>query len=98
MFIKRTTKRVKGRVYENHLLVESVSTPKGPRHRVVCSLGRLEPGPAEQWIALAHRMETALQGQGSLFAEEIVEQVVEKVRAEAAERRSRGQRPDRDYG
>jgi hypothetical protein len=39
MFIKRTTKRVKGKTYVNHLLVESVATPKGPRHKVVCSLG-----------------------------------------------------------
>ena len=38
----------------------------------------------EQWLALAHRMETALKGQGSLFAEGIVEQVVEKVCAEAS--------------
>ena len=41
MFIKRTSKRVNGKTYINHLLVESLATPKGPRHRVVCSLGSL---------------------------------------------------------
>ena len=29
----------------NHLLVESVATPQGPRHRVICSLGALAPAP-----------------------------------------------------
>ncbi len=31
MCIKKTTKRVKGKEYHNYLLVEAVSTPKGPR-------------------------------------------------------------------
>jgi hypothetical protein len=35
MFIKRTTKRVGDKTYVNHLLVESVATPNGPRHRMV---------------------------------------------------------------
>jgi len=63
----RTTKRVyKGKSYTNHLLVESVLTAKGPRQRTICSLGSLEPAPHEQWLALAHKMESALQGQLSL--------------------------------
>ena len=66
MFIKRTTKRVNDRTYLNHLLVESVATPKGPRHRVVCSLGRLAPAPADEWRALARRIEAALSGQPEL--------------------------------
>ena len=39
MFIKRTKKKVGHRTYVNHMLVKSVATPKGPRHRVVYSLG-----------------------------------------------------------
>jgi hypothetical protein len=63
MFIKRTTRRGKGKTYVNHLLVESIATPKGPRHRVVCSLGALAPAPPEQWLALARKVEAALAGQ-----------------------------------
>ena len=66
MYIRKTQRRYKGRVYTNHLLVESVSTPKGPRQRTVCSLGSLEPAPREQWLALARKMDAALQGQLSL--------------------------------
>src|SRR5208283_2084660 len=66
MYIRKTKRVYKGKVYTNHLLVESVFTPKGPRQRTVCSLGRLEPAPGERWLALAHRMEAALQGQLSL--------------------------------
>lgn len=86
MFIKRTTKHVKGKAYHNHLLVESVQTPKGPRHRVVCSLGRLDPGPREQWLELARRIEAALGGQASLFPDAVVQELVGKAR-------SRGPRP-----
>lgn len=37
---------------------------------MLCSLGRLEPAPREQWLALAHKMEAALQGQLSLPGQE----------------------------
>jgi transposase len=67
VFIKRTTKRLKGKTYFNHLLVESVATDKGPRHRVVCSLGSLEPAPPKEWRALARRMEEALDEQQALL-------------------------------
>ena len=30
MYIRRTTRRVNGKTYQNHLLVESVATPNGP--------------------------------------------------------------------
>jgi len=66
MYIRKTKRVYKGKIYTNHLLVESVLTPKGPRQRVLCSLGRLEPAPRERWLALAHRMEAALQGQLTL--------------------------------
>ena len=66
MYIRKTRRVYKGKTYINHLLVESVLTPKGPRQRTICSLGSLEPAPREQWLSLAHKMEAALQGQLSL--------------------------------
>lgn len=66
MYIRKTTRTYKGKTYTNHLLVESVHTSKGPRQRTICSLGSLEPGPVENWLALAHKLESALAGQESL--------------------------------
>jgi len=63
MYIRKTKRLYKGKTYINHLLVESVHTPKGPRQRTICSLGSLEPAPPEEWLSLAHKMESALQGQ-----------------------------------
>jgi hypothetical protein len=81
MFIKRTTKRVGDKTYVNHLLVESVATPKGPRHRMVCSLGSLAPAPAEDWLALAHKIEVALAGQPPLIPDPHVDALVAQVQA-----------------
>ena len=81
MFIKATKKRVGDKTYINHVLVESVATPKGPRHRVVCSLGSLAPAPAEEWLALAHKVEAALTGQQPLVRDARVDPLVAKVRA-----------------
>lgn len=66
MYIRRTTKSHKGKTYDNYLLVESVSTPKGPRQKILCSLGSLAPAPREHWLALAHRLQASLAGQLSL--------------------------------
>ena len=87
MFIKRTKKKVGDKTYVNHVLVESVATPKGPRHRVVCSLGSLAPAPAEEWVALAHKIEVALTGQQPLVGDPQVDTIVAKV--QAARRRAR---------
>jgi len=81
MFIKRTRKVVRGKQYVNHLLVESVATEKGPRHRIVCSLGSLDPGPKEQWLVVARKIEAALGGQPLLTADETVEGIVKKIRS-----------------
>ena len=79
MYIRKTTKSHKGKTYDNYLLVESVSTPKGPRQKIICSLGSLAPAPREHWLQLAHRVESSLRGQDSLQAmEPAVEAVVEK--------------------
>src|SRR5438128_1530147 len=66
MYIRKTTRNYKGKTYTNHLLVESVQTPNGPRQRTICSLGSLEAAPAEDWLALAHKLQSAMEGQVSL--------------------------------
>jgi len=80
VFIKRTTKRSGGKTYVNHLLVESIFTPKGPRHKVVCSLGPLTPAPRNEWVILARKIESALSGQLSLDVDPAVDAIVAKVK------------------
>src|SRR6266508_2903186 len=80
MFIKRTTRRVGATTYVNHLLVESVATPQGSRHRSICSLGSLAPAPAEQWRSLAHKLAAALGGQRTLVPEPAVEALAARAR------------------
>jgi transposase len=74
VFIKQTRKKLKGKTYSNYLLVESVATARGPRHRVVCSLGSLAPAPREHWLRLAHNLQDSLGGQESLLAKSAREQ------------------------
>jgi transposase len=66
MYIRKTIRRYKDKIYVNFLLVESVLTEKGPRQKVICSLGDLSPRPPEQWLALARKLQDALTGQLSL--------------------------------
>jgi transposase len=81
MYIRRSTRKYKGKTYTNYLLVESVHTPKGPRQRTICSLGNLAPAPAEEWLELAHRLESALRGQLPLEpADEKFETLLETAR------------------
>ena len=61
MYIRRSTRSYKGRTYTNYVLVESVSTAKGPRQNTICSLGDLSPRPREEWLKLACKVEAALQ-------------------------------------
>lgn len=67
MYIRKASRVYKGKTYFNYLLVESVLTPNGPRQKVVCSLGDLSPRPRPEWLALAHRLQSALCGQEELF-------------------------------
>jgi transposase len=66
MYIRKTVRRYKDKTYVNYRLVESVLTEKGPRQKVICSLGDLSPRPPEQWLALARKLRDALTGQLSL--------------------------------
>jgi transposase len=67
MYIRKASRTYKGKTYFNYLLVESVLTPKGPRQKVICSLGDLTPRPQADWLALAHKLQTALSGQQDLI-------------------------------
>lgn len=95
MFIRKVTRKYKGRVYTNYLLVRSVHTAKGPRQKVICSLGDLSPRPKEEWLRLAHQVEDALAGQTGLFEvrwEPEVEEIVRQVRRRQAEGNGRRRR------
>jgi hypothetical protein len=83
MYIRTSTRRYKDKSYTNHLLVESISTPRGPRQKVICSLGDLRPRPREEWLRLAHKVAAALAGEVELFEarDPEVETVVEQVRS-----------------
>jgi len=87
MFIRKTTRRYKDRTYTNYLLVQSVHTTKGPRQKVICSLGDLSPRPAAEWLRLAHKVEDGLVGQPGLWeeAEAEVAQIVAQVRQRQAQ-------------
>jgi len=80
VFIKRTTRRVGATTYVNHLLVESVATPQGPRHRTICSLGSLAPAPAEHWRGLARKLSAALAGQTAVVPDPAVEALAARAR------------------
>src|SRR5712692_5261262 len=80
MYLRRTTRRVGDKTYQNYLLVESVVTPKGPRQRVICSLGALAPGPKDEWLGTARRLQAALAGQTALVPDAPVDALTARVR------------------
>ena len=51
MYIRKSSRTYKGKTYSNYVLVESVLTPKGPRQKIICSLGDLHPRPQAEWLA-----------------------------------------------
>jgi transposase len=67
MYIRKTSRTYKGKTYTHYLLVESIVTPRGPRQKVICSLGDLSPRPKQDWAALAYKLESALSGQEELI-------------------------------
>src|SRR5919106_5728865 len=67
MYIRKAARTYKGKTYVNYCLVESVLTPKGPRQKIICSLGDLSPRPKQEWLALARKLEAALSGQTPLL-------------------------------
>jgi hypothetical protein len=67
MYVRQSSRTYKGKTYFNYVLVESFLTPKGPRQKTICSLGDLRPRPHAQWLALAHKLSSALSGQADLL-------------------------------
>jgi len=65
MYIRQAKIKRKNRTYTYHRLIESVRTSKGPRQRLVMSLGRLSI-PKTEWPLLASRIEEFLKRQESL--------------------------------
>src|SRR6266849_6693321 len=80
MYLRRTTRRVGDKTYQNYLLVESVATPNGPRQRVICSLGALAPGLKDEWLGTARRLHAALAGQTALVPDARVDALAARVR------------------
>jgi hypothetical protein len=81
MYIRKSLRTHKGKTYTNYLLVKSVSTEKGPRQKVICSLGDLSPRPEAEWLKLAHKLESSLVGQVPLDQQDTeVAALVKKVR------------------
>jgi hypothetical protein len=68
MFVKEIIKKNKGyeKTFVSHRLMESVRTDRGPRHRKILDLGRLDI-PKEEWKALANRIEEIITGQQSFI-------------------------------
>lgn len=96
MYIKRTRTTIRGKTYENHLLVEAVRTPNGPPTRTVCSLGSLKPRPAAEWLKLARRMETAIRGQTCLFEDSDDPQIEQLIKHLAQRKRRKGEEKQRE--
>src|SRR5215204_4462016 len=91
MYIRKSNRLYKGKTYTNHVLVESVMTPKGPRQKTICSLGDLSPRRRQEWLKLARKIEDALVGQSDLIDgdEDEVADIVRRVRARRTRERAR---------
>lgn len=87
MYIRKSSRTYKGKTYSNYVLVESLLTPKGPRQKIICSLGDLHPRPQPEWLALARKLTSALSGQTELLAGQTsdpeFQQIVAKVQSAA---------------
>jgi transposase len=85
MYIRKSSRTYKGKTYVNYVLVESTLTPKGPRQKIICSLGDLRPRPQAAWLELAHKLTSALSGQADLLDSQApdpeLRQLVAKVQA-----------------
>ena len=83
MYIRKSSRTYKGKTYLNYVLVESTVTPKGPRQKVICSLGNLQPRPQSEWLELAHKLTAALSGQADLLADQAPNTELQKLVAKA---------------
>jgi transposase len=83
MFIRRKIKTLKAQSYEQHQLLKSVRTDRGPRQEVVLNMGTLDL-PQAQWKALANAIEEKLNNQAPFSFEESCPEV-EKLAAHYAQ-------------
>ena len=81
MYIRKSSRTYNGKTYFNYVLVESVLTHKGPRQKVICSLGDLRPRPRAEWLELAHKLASALSGQPDLLAGQAPDPELERLAA-----------------
>lgn len=65
MFIRQDIRKIKGKIYRYHRLVESRLTEKGSRQRTILSFGTLNL-PPKRWNELVELIEDCLYGQGYL--------------------------------
>jgi hypothetical protein len=63
MYIRKSQRRHRGKVYTSHSLVESYRTENGPRQRTLCFLGDLKARSRKNWLKLIHKVEDKLVGQ-----------------------------------
>ena len=91
-----------GRSYTYHRLLESVRTDKGPRQRLVLSLGTLDL-PKSEWPRLAERIEDLLNHQelipfGSCDLDQLAAPFAERIRHKQQRRRAQqeGQGPAKE--
>ncbi len=61
VYLRKVERHYKESTYTHYLLVESVHTKRGPRQRIVCSLGDLKPKPPEEWLHLFEKAVDALR-------------------------------------
>ena len=61
MYLRKVERHYKDKKYVHYLLVQSVYTPKGPRQKIICSLGDLKPKPIAAWLALLRHAVAALE-------------------------------------
>jgi transposase len=94
MYIRKSSRTHKGKTYFNYVLVESVLTPKGPRQKIICSLGDLRPRPQADWLALAHKLTSALSGQADLLAAQAPDPELQELVAKVQSAHSPSSAPD----
>jgi transposase len=96
MYIVPSTRKVDGKRYTYYNLVEGVRTAKGPRQRVVLSLGKLDAVPPERIKLLGRLIDQRLRGQIRLLPPEsedpLLQQEAERIARLVVERQAETER------
>jgi transposase len=98
MYIVPSTKRIGDKSYTYYNLVESVRTEKGPRHRVVLSLGKLDSINEDRIRLLGKLIDQRLGGQIRLLPPEAEEQSLQEEAERIAQLVIQKNSVDRDAG